>query len=85
MTTKFFASNCFIQMFPKISNINFQVPRDTFVHNSSKPASDLAGEMSAALSAVAKAFKMHVINSELEEALFGYDENSSFLDFKESF
>jgi len=32
--------------------------RETFVHNKDKPCSDLAGEMSACLSATAKAFKM---------------------------
>ena len=52
------------------------------MHNSSKPASDLAGEMSAALSAIAKAFKMHGTQAGFRKSLFEDDKGSSFLDFQ---
>ena len=53
--------------------------RDTFVHDPDHPGSDLAGEMSAALSAVAKAFKLNA--PDYIDQLFGVDLTSSFIDF----
>ena len=58
-----------------------QQKRDTFVHGKKKPASDLASEMSAALSAIAKAFKLHA--AEYHSDLFGADDGSSFLEFSD--
>ena len=55
--------------------------RDTFVHNEQNPGSDISAEMSAALSAIAKAFKTHA-NGTYRAELFEEDRNSSFIVFK---